>query len=451
MAQHKFLAPPELVPEKYRTWKKEMLVWEMATAVSEEKRGPTVFLSLSGKAREAVLEMDLNKLNTKEGLKLLYEKLDSLFEVDKHQAALMAYGDFEKYTRPSSMTIADFNVEFDRMVQQLKDHEIKLPKAVLAYRVLKSANLGEGNEKLVLATVKDTTCKEMMGQIRKVMGIRPETLFNTSIPAVAHIKSEPAGVNLSQTLEDPSDQAEEILYNTGYQRGYRGRGWRGNSYRGGRYSRGRYSKSREETKSKDDKKHNPLGHDGKPSKCAICGSTMHWAKNCQHSEKDEDSVFEANIVLMSQSRSGKNTLLGQTLGATVLDSGCSRSVCGKTWYNCYLETLPDKIRDAIKVTDSKATFQFGNGEDLKSMFKVNIPCTLAGKKIEICTDVVESDIPLLLSKHSMKKSNTVLDFEKDSVSMFGEKLQLQCTDSGHYYIPLSRPDDIVRLPLCFLQ
>ena len=75
------------------------------------------------------------------------------------------------------------------------------------------------------------------------------------------------------------------------------------------------------------------------------------------------------------------------------------------------------------------------------MFKVNIPCTLAGKKIEICTDVVESDIPLLLSKHSIKKSNTVLDFEKDSVSMFGEKLQVQCTDSGQYYVPLSRPDD----------
>ena len=41
----------------------------------------------------------------------------------------------------------------------------------------------------------------------------------------------------------------------------------------------------------------------------------------------------------------------------------------------------------------------------------------------------------------MKKSNTVLDFEKDSVSMFGEKLQLRCTESGHYYVLLFRLDD----------
>ena len=58
----------------------------------------------------------------------------------------------------------------------------------------------------------------------------------------------------------------------------------------------------------------------------------------------------------------------------------------------------------------------------------------------IAADVVESDIPLLLSKDAMKKSSTIIDFENDSVLMFGKKMDLCCTDSGHYYMPLSSPE-----------
>ena len=119
MAQ-KYLAPPELVPENYSSWKKEMRFWEMATPVAKPKRAPTVFLSLVGKAREAVLEMDPDQLNTDTGMDLLYAKLDSLYLVDSNQAALETYGKFEKYLRPSTVSMLDFQVEFDRMVVNLK-------------------------------------------------------------------------------------------------------------------------------------------------------------------------------------------------------------------------------------------------------------------------------------------------------------------------------------------
>ena len=57
--------------------------------------------------------------------------------------------------------------------------------------------------------------------------------------------------------------------------------------------------------------------------------------------------------------------------------------------------------------------------------------------MQICTELVKAEIPLLLSKASMKKSNTVLNFENDHASVFGKNLILSCTDSGHYYIPLT--------------
>ena len=36
----------------------------------------------------------------------------------------------------------------------------------------------------------------------------------------------------------------------------------------------------------------------------------------------------------------------------------------------------------------------------------------------------------------MKKSNMVLDFVNDTVNVLGENIELECTVSGHYCIPL---------------
>ena len=87
-----------------------------------------------------------------------------------------------------------------------------------------------------------------------------------------------------------------------------------------------------------------------------------WINNTlgQHSRENEETVYEANILLMSYNTSNK-TLLEQSLGSAILDSGCSRSVCGLTWYKCYCDTLPEELR-RIKLQDSNATSRFGNYE-----------------------------------------------------------------------------------------
>lgn len=110
---------------------------------------------------------------------------------------------------------------------------------------------------------------------------------------------------------------------------------------------------------------------------------------------------------MNHNNSRDSTNLEQAIGAMILDSGFSRSVCVLTWYNCYLDTLPAKIKRNMKAEDSEATFEFGDGQHLKSTFKVKLLCTLAGKNVEICADVVESEICLLVSKDAMKKANSV--------------------------------------------
>ena len=62
----------------------------------------------------------------------------------------------------------------------------------------------------------------------------------------------------------------------------------------------------------------------------------------------------------------------------------------------------------------------------------------------IRANVFESGIPLLLSKDSMKKAKIKLDLENDQPEIFGEIINLDCTSSGHYCIPLCNTSILIK-------
>ena len=162
-----------------------------------------------------------------------------------------------------------------------------------------------------------------------------------------------------------STDEQEVYYESysyGRNRSNNHRVWRG------RRPRGHYNFT---NRGAGNRKTNPIGPDGKPSKCAICGSTLHWAKSCQHADTDyelEDSLNKAKIVLMSQSDQDESTtLLGQIIGAVILDSSCTKTVCGETWLECFLDTLSKEEWAKVKTRKGTNRFKFGNGQELPSI------------------------------------------------------------------------------------
>ena len=112
-------------------------------------------------------------------------------------------------------------------------------------------------------------------------------------------------------------------------------------------------------------------------------------------------------------------------------------MCREEWLNCYLDTLKcEKVQKEIQTVKADIEFKFGDGKSVSSERCVSIPCRIAGKSVTVETDVVKSEITLLRSKNSMKKANTKLYFANDKVNIFGKKVDLQFTSSGHYAIPL---------------
>ena len=430
-----YKAPPQLNDEtSYERWKKEVALWETFTDLSAEKRAPPICLSLTGRAQDAVLELDITKLNSVTGVTELIAKLDTLFLKDTEQRIYGAYDDFEKFKRNSDMNVNDYIIEFEKRNIKLKEHSITLPDAVLAYRLLHSANIGTEKEQLARATISKLTHANMKDQLRKI--------FDEMCVGSSDFVS-PANVKVEN---------ESIYYNRDNKRGnyrgnYQGRG----GYRGRKYSQGNYNvqSSNQVSQNREDvsenrqhkqstRQRNPPDGNGYTSKCIICKSIFHWAKDCPDRNKEEVSGDKDKVILFNEEIENCyiETFLGETINKAILDSGCTETVCGNVWLQCYLDSLNKEESAKVQSQSSSKVFRFGDGKCYEATRKVTIPAMIGDTEVHIETQVVNCDLPLLLSKNSMQKARTKIDFQKNKAIMFDKEIDLRFTTSGHYYIPL---------------
>ena len=417
-----------------------MKIWELVTSLDKLKRALMVFLSLEGIVREAVLELNTAVLNSEDGMKKLYEKLDTLFLEDVNQSAFWAYETFENFRRPPGTSSEDFLIEFGRLVAKLKDFNILLPEPVLAFRALKSANITKDNEKLVKATVSELTLSSMSEQLRKIMHRHSSSNSSpNTLPVVVKNKMDIVNYTESNQMEPTGVYYGHFSY------------WRDSHFNNlqEKINRaGRWQGYINKTRSTKKKKWNPLNRAGNITVCFSCGCRFHWSYDCPyvHCSRNKDGVkkeknFSVSHVALINKQNRQNSrdiFLGETLSSAVLDSGASSTVCGTKWYKCFLETLTDAQKKKIVKNKGVRTFKFGDGNKLNSLYRVILPCVIADIGVSIITDVMDSDIPLLLSKDAMKRAGTCLNFEDDTVMMLKKKIPLSCTSSGHYYIPITK-------------
>ena len=69
----------------------------------------------------------------------------------------------------------------------------------------------------------------------------------------------------------------------------------------------------------------------------------------------------------------------------------------------------------------------------ESSEKLILPCNIAGRKVMIQTNVVDSDTPMLLSKLDMKRLGLQTNMENNTAKMFDKVTDLVTTPSGHYF------------------
>ena len=201
----------------------------------------------------------------------LVEKLDTLFQEDKNQSAFICYENFENYHRECNTSIKDYLIQFDRHVAKLREFQITLPKPVLAYRALKSANLSPENERLIRATINNLTLYDMAQQLKKITRGNL-TLINTSQQQSISVKKE---MDIAFSQDDTHSKDDQILYGRqAYNKPplpFHLSRSSTNNRRGPRKFNGRYSNRQSPN-------------------CYICGCKFHYSNKCPYSKTNNTTT-----------------------------------------------------------------------------------------------------------------------------------------------------------------
>ena len=166
-----FKNPPKLESHtSYENWEKALELWRLATDVAKEKQGTAVVLTLTGKARDAALELDIAEINHVNGLDAILAKLAKIYKKDSIDSAYEAFESFISFKRDSSMNISEYVNEFDKRKNKAKSHGFTLSDECLGYFLLNQARLSDDNKKLVRATITKLDISEVKEKLKKVFG-----------------------------------------------------------------------------------------------------------------------------------------------------------------------------------------------------------------------------------------------------------------------------------------
>ena len=103
----------------------------------------------------------------------------------------------------------------------------------------------------------------------------------------------------------------------------------------------------------------------------------------------------------------------------------------------YISSLNRSEALSINTTKVDCSFRFGDGEVFVSNTLYNIPIKIGSVQATLETHVVSCDIPLLLSRESLKRAGTEIDFSRDEVRMLGQNVPITVSKSGHLLLPLT--------------
>ena len=217
----------------------------------------------------------------------------------------------------------EFLNEFTRRYNKKKSLGTTMTDDILTYRLLESADLSEQHEQLAKATISDLKFDTMKDQLKKIFGdlsCIPPTSSSEGV-----IKTE----QVNHLQEDcSSDQGLYFSYS-------RARG----ALRGRGHDRGRPQPSfSSRVKPKQGK--NPADERGIQQGVLFANPLTTGTHNCPDKGPRDFNTYY--VVLYQSDYDHPNTLKNlvvESWNAAVLDSSASKTVCGQSWLDCYIECV----------------------------------------------------------------------------------------------------------------
>ena len=486
--------PPEFsVKRSYERYRKELNAWVKVADYEKAQLASVIALNLptsdaEGDVRGKVFEDLGDDLEGEGGVQKLLDWLDKHYRKDEITRVVEKIRKLMGTKRNKDQEVGVYLSSFDVAYNSLNTSgDTRLPQSFLMFLLMENAGLTETEWQMIMAGVDTLAAGTLYDQARR------------QITKIIGGHKHKVGDKFELVEDTHYTHGSSDAYYAGKKFNQRPQAGQGGNWRpdfpsyqprfpftpkppgGGGAFRPRGPNV------KIDVPTNPIGKDGKRSLCHICGSFSHFKARCPHNPVNyvdngyEENSFEVNYIpreeMESQAAGTNADIVHQMVeagkvpedkasfyatldsfvvldvladlqqvsrydmkderGKVVLDTGCISNVCGTDWFRGHVNGLSDFAKRRIIRTKSTKVFKFGGGTKLPSIGTFTIPCNVGGKDVALTVDVVEQpDLPCLLSQESMRRAGAILNFNNNTINLFGREVAMTTNAGGHPVIQL---------------
>ena len=457
----------------YEDFKDRVELWRFTTDQKPIKLGtllanalPDVSKRYGNKIGTALLKKhSARELYVPGGLDIVMKYLDEKLGKSKILSEITAFEGIYLYRRQPDQGIVPFISEFDLRLNTCTAAGLKLPDSVAAYILLLSSKLNNTQHELIKGLIdveKENKDDNLYEKIKEKM----TSMLTSSLGNVVGEATEKDPFGAEAFLADH----EEVYASWKNKKG----GWKPSyNSKDGKYSNGGFNKGN------NTRDMNAKGPNGQVLRCRTCGAHNHFHRECPFAKKedkykafqkfkgkngkvymcqvdssDEESCTKDNsdeelyytAVMYTTDRKELSRFTAEAINCGALDSCCTCTCAGKKWFSIYVQALPADMKHKVEGPfKSGKTFMFGNEGKLTAEQAYRIPIRVAGKIRMIQVEIIDSDIPLLLSKVEMKNLGMTLDMKNDAAYIDGKPLKVSTTSAGHLIMDLLEQEEMYLL------
>ena len=433
MSEKSSFVPELLRKDQYPLWKKKVEAYKILSTVQKDKQALNLAIKIRNDTISQALftKLSISEMNSEDGVNKLIRVLDGICLANSVEGVFTAIDNLESFKRKTGTTMIEYLEEFERRRSIINEfmptdeHGKKMDcsDSILAFRIMKQAQLPESEENMVRAYVKELNTTEMIDVLKRIYG---ERIVDESSSKITH--QPPIKEEIYQHNHTDEDDEEQCLYNNYYRNNkFKKKGGPSN-YR----QNGQSSNQQEKFK----------------KRCFYCRSEEHLIAECpqrKNNDNQKKRIFLTSNIFEEQMITEEGVedifIVSETMNKALLDTGASATVCGKSWLKCYKDSFTSQEKSDIEECSTNRKFRFGDGRLVAAEKQLQIPVRICDKYFLLNTHVVDCDIPLLLSRDAMKQMNCKIDTGTDKLIIDDISQDLYISESGHMLASIERCEE----------
>ena len=364
------------VMKPYRLYHEELMNWKDFTTLKPERHAPAVIIRLSGEPQRLALTVPREKRIQADGLDTLITKFDEVYSSTEEQDLYFFYKELCKFRRRSEHSIADFISGFTARAEKLTAcAEVTIPSKLLAMMLIDHASLTNEEENNLFGASGGQLDFTKVSRALKLVMKDSES------------KNLETGTNNSVYISAGSEKDK----------------------------RGNFNQKRKKF-------------------CRYCKKRSHNINECwllkKKSEKSNDESWEFPVFTTKEAY----------LVNPIVDSAAGSSLIGIDTLKRYAEILQFDAEKLPKFEPMMKTHRFGYyGEEIKSLYSVNIPLPLKDRRVTVRADLLPGAHPFLLGGDTQERMRATLDYASRTLCMMLGNIPIK--------VKLIKPDKHLLIPL----